>query len=112
MLWIKWWLWSFLLKRLAKAQGVLDRFVVFSRLHHFSKPSEVWVPTELLRSGAVLHSRGLINSQAIQHNLDWVWPFWVERQFNPTDDAFIPRAFSMTHINLTHRNWTALGIPD
>jgi hypothetical protein len=36
----------------------------------------------------------------------------VERQFDPKDSAFIPRAFSMTHINLTHRNWTAIGVPD
>jgi len=105
-------LWKFILRRLAKAQGFLDPMVVFSNLQHFSKPSEVWVPVELLRSGAVLQARGLINSQAIQNNLDWVWPFWVERQFNPVDKAFIPRAFSLTHINLTHRNWTAVGLPD
>ena len=107
-----WSLWKFILRRLAKAQGFLDPMVVFSNLQHFSKPSEVWVPVELLRSGAVLQARGLINSQAIQNNLDWVWPFWVERQFNPNDKAFIPRAFSLTHINLTHRNWTAVGFPD
>jgi len=107
-----WFLWKFILRRLARAQGFLDPMVVFSNLQHFSKPSEVWVPVELLRSGVVLQARGLINSQAIQHNLDWVWPFWVERQFNPNDKSFIPRAFSLTHINLTHRNWTAVGLPD
>jgi hypothetical protein len=107
-----WSMWSFILRRLAKAQGFLDPVAVFSNLQRFSQPSEVWVPTELLRSGAVLQARGLINSQAIQHNLDWVWPFWVEQQFNPQNEAFIPRAFSMTHINLTHRNWTAIGLPD
>ncbi len=106
-----WPLWKFILRRLARAQGFLDPMVVISNLQHFSKPSEVWVPVELLRSGAVLQARGLINSQAIQNNLDWVWPFWVERQFNPNDKAFIPRAFSLTHINLTHRNWTAVGLP-
>ena len=112
MRWKKWSLWNFILRRLAKAQGFLDPMVLFSNLQRFSKPSEVWVPTELLRSGAVLQARGLINSQAIQHNLDWVWPMWVERQFNPKDKGFIPRAFSLTHINLTHRNWTAVGLPD
>jgi hypothetical protein len=54
----------------------------------------------------------LINTKVIQNNLDWVWPYWVERQFNPADDSFIPRAFSFSHINLTHRNWTAVGLPD
>jgi hypothetical protein len=107
-----WSIWKFILRRLARAQGFLDPMAVFANLQHFSKPSEVWVPFELLRSGAVLQARGLINSQAIQNNLDWVWPYWVERQFNPNDKAFIPRAFSLTHINLTHRNWTAVGLPD
>ena len=59
-----------------------------------------------------MHARGLINSLAIQHNLDWIWPYWVECQYDPENEAFIPRSFSLTQINLTHRNWTALGIPD
>ncbi len=53
-----------------------------------------------------------INTRAIQFNLDWVWPYWVEQQFNPNSESFIPRAFSFSHINLTHRNWTAVGLPD
>ncbi len=104
--------WKFVLARLARAQGFLDPVKVFSNYQRFSKPSEVWAPTELLRSGAIFQARGLMNSQAIQHNLDWVWPYWVECQFNPRSDAFIPRAFSLTHINMTHRNWTAVGLPD
>lgn len=108
----QWHLWSFLLRRFARAQGFLDPITVLSNLQRFGKPSEVWVPTELLRSGAILQARGLMNSQAIQHNLDWIWPYWVKRQFDPTDNSFIPRAFSIAHINLTHRNWTALGLPD
>ena len=66
----KWFPWKFLVRRLARAQGFLDPIVVFSHLQRFSKPSEVWVPTELLRSGAILQARGLMNSQAIQHNLE------------------------------------------
>ncbi|MFW6133322.1 MAG: hypothetical protein ACOC8F_05445, partial [Planctomycetota bacterium] len=46
-----------------------------------------------------------------QQNLDWVWPYWVQRQFDPDDESFLPRAFSLTHVNLTHRNWTAVGLP-
>jgi hypothetical protein len=41
-----------------------------------------------------------------------VRPWWVERQFDPHDVAFVPRAFAITHVNLTHRNWTAVGQPD
>lgn len=112
MFWKRGHLWSVLIRYFARTQGFLDPIKVFSSLQHFSKPSEVWVPNELLRSGAILQARGLVNSQAIQHNMDWIWPYWVHRQFDPTDSAFIPRAFNMTHINLTNRNWTAVGIPD
>ncbi len=104
--------WNWILRWVARAHGFLDPVVVFANLQRFSKPSEVWVPTELLRSGAILQARGLMNSQAIQHNLDWIWPYWVQRQFDPTDESFIPRAFNISHINLTHRNWTAIGLPD
>lgn len=112
MKWIKWLPWKLVVRYTARAHGFLDPIALLGRLHHFAQPSEINEPIELLRAGVVLHARGFINSRVIQHNLDWVWPFWVEKQFDPEDNAFIPRAFSLTHINLTHRNWTAIGIPD
>lgn len=111
-MWLKWLPWRYVISRVARSHGFLDPMRLLSRLHRFAQPSEVAEPVELLRAGVVFHARGLINSRAIQHNLDWVWPYWVERQFDPHDDAFVPRAFSITHINLTHRNWTALGLPE
>jgi hypothetical protein len=111
-MWMKWLPWRFLISRVARASGFLDPIGVLARLHGFAQPSEIGEPIELLRAGVVFHARGLINSRVIQHNLDWVWPYWIERQFDPHDDAFVPRAFSITHINLTHRNWTAVGRPD
>jgi hypothetical protein len=111
-MWLKWLPWRYLISRAARSRGFLDPMSVWARLHGFAQPSEVGEPIELLRAGVVFHARGLINSRVIQHNLDWVWPYWIERQFDPHDDAFVPRAFSITHINLTHRNWTAVGRPD
>lgn len=111
-MWWKWLPWKFLVRDVARRQGFLDPIKLFTQLQNFAQPSEVTAPTELLRSGVVLHARGLINSLAIQHNLDWIWPYWVECQYDPEDEAFIPRSFSLTQINLTHRNWTALGVPD
>jgi len=102
----------FLITRLARAYGFLDPVALLTRLRGFAQKSEVGEPIELLRAGMLFHARGLVNTKAIQHNLDWVWPYWVERQFNPDDASFIPRAFSFSHINLTHRNWTAVGRPD
>jgi hypothetical protein len=104
--------WKFLIKRAARAHGIIDPLTFLARFRQFSQPSEVQEPIELLRAGIAFHARGVINTKAIQHNLDWVWPYWVERQFNPNDVSFIPRAFSFSHINLTHRNWTAVGHPD
>ncbi len=107
----RWFPWKRLISSLARSRGFIDPISLLSRLEGFGQPLEIREPLELLRAGMVFHARGLLNTGAIQHNLDWVWPYWVERQYNPHDDAFIPRAFSITHINLTNRNWTAVGIP-
>ena len=111
-LWTKWIPWRYAIRRLARAQGFIDPIAVLSRFHRLQQPSEVAEPLELLRAGVVFHARGLLNTKVIQHNLDWIWPYWVERQFDPESSSFIPRAFSITHVNLTHRNWTAVGLPD
>lgn len=111
-MWLKWLPWRLIIKRIARAQGFFDPIALISQLNRFAQPAEVAVPVELLRIASVLHARGLVNSQAIQHNLDWIWPFWVNQQFDPKKESFIPRAFSLTHINLTHRNWTATGLPE
>ena len=103
--------WRWLLQRSARRHGFFDPLEFIARLRQFSQPSEVQEPIELLRAGARFHARGLINTKAIQHNLDWVWPFWVHQQFDPENPSFLPRAFSFTHVNLTHRNWTAVGLP-
>lgn len=104
--------WKFLVKRAARRYGVIDPLNIIARVRRFAQPSEVQEPIELLRAGIIFHARGLINSRAIQYNLDWVWPYWAEKQFNPKDMSFIPRGFSFSHVNLTHRNWTAIGHPD
>ena len=101
----------YLITRLARAYGFLDPVGLVARMRGFAQPSEVAEPIELLRAGMLFHARCLVNTKAIQNNLDWVWPYWVEKQFNPADESFIPRAFSFSHINLTHRNWTAVGLP-
>lgn len=101
-----------LISRAARAYGFLDPVTLVAKIRGFAQPSEFSEPIELLRAGMLFHARGLVNTKAIQNNLDWIWPYWVERQFNPGDESFIPRAFSFSHINLTHRNWTAVGLPD
>ena len=104
--------WKFIVQRAARAYGIADPALWLARIRSFAQPSEVAEPIELLRAGVLFHARGIVNTKAIQHNLDWVWPYWVERQFDPEDVSFIPRAFSFSHVNLTHRNWTAIGLPE
>ncbi|MBD3422199.1 MAG: hypothetical protein GF398_18965 [Chitinivibrionales bacterium] len=110
-MWKEWIPWKYLLRRLSRAHGYIDPINILQQFNRFSKPSEVLAPGELLRASLIFHARALINSQAIQHNLDWLWPYWIEQQFSPHSASFIPRAFSVTHTNITHRNWTAVGIP-
>lgn len=104
--------WRSIVKRAARAYGIADPALWLARIRSFAQPSEVAEPIELLRAGVLFHARGIVNTKAIQHNLDWVWPYWVQRQFDPNDVSFIPRAFSFSHVNLTHRNWTAVGLPE
>ncbi|MFV8782763.1 hypothetical protein ACNKU7_10115 [Microbulbifer sp. SA54] len=111
MPWMKWLPWRFFVRKFATAHGFLDPLAVMARMQRFAEPSEVSEPIELLRAGVIFHARALMNSKVIQHNLDWIWPYWIERQFDPADVSFIPRAFSITHCNLSHRNWTAVGVP-
>lgn len=79
-------------------------------LHRINRPSEVTVPNELIPAGVLMQLRGLLNLHVLSINSDWVWPYWMEQQFNPKSESFIPRAMSLTYINLTHRNWTAVGV--
>jgi hypothetical protein len=104
--------WKYIVQRAARAYGFADPALWLARVRQFAQPSEVQEPIELVRAGVLFHARGIVNAKAIQHNLDWVWPYWVERQFDPDDISFVPRSFSLSHINLTHRNWTAVGLPE
>ncbi len=67
------------------------------------------IPKELVTLGIKMHVRGFLNTVAVQGNLDWVWPYWIERQFNPNGKSYIPRGHGLPQINLTHRNWTIIG---
>lgn len=109
---LQWILWKYLIGRTARAYNILDPVQLLAKLRSFSQPSEVQEPMELLRAGIIFQARGLINARVIQYNLNWIWPYWVVRQYNPEDHSFVPRAFSFSHINLTHRDWTAVGRHD
>ena len=56
-------------------------------------------------------SRGLLNFTMLQTMRDWVLPYWAEQQYNPKSMSFIPRSHMGLSINVTNRNWTAIGNP-
>lgn len=94
----------------SKDRGYLIPFL--EGMTHLGRPSSVLFPMELLEQGAAIILSGLNNTMAIQSNLDWVWPLWVERQADPEGREFIPTAINLIMTNLTCRNWTSLGLED
>ncbi len=81
-------------------------------LVNLGQPSTVTFPVELLEQGLGIVLSGLNNTMAAQTNLAWVWPYWLERQQDPTDSSFLPTGVNLLCANLTHRNWTSLGVVD
>lgn len=69
------------------------------------------LPTELIPMNSIQLSRGLLNFTMLQTMRDWVLPYWAEQQYNPKSMSFIPRSHMGLSINVTNRNWTAIGNP-
>ncbi|MDX1764255.1 MAG: hypothetical protein R3231_08040, partial [bacterium] len=105
-MWIRRFLFNRIVSRL-RLKGALRFLYALEKVGH---PAEVAFPMELFPSGVKMHLRGFMNFHSVQINLDWVWPYWIEQQFDPKSRSFIPRAMNLTHVNQTHRNWTAIGV--
>jgi hypothetical protein len=69
------------------------------------------LPTELIPLNTIQISRGLLNFTLLQSLHGWVFPYWAERQYDPSDAGFIPRSHLGLSMNVTRRNWTAVGSP-
>jgi hypothetical protein len=99
-----------LISRIARAFKVpplaLDMFRTANAMSGLDRKT---IPTELIPLNTIQLSRGLLNFTVLQTLQDWILPFWAERQFDPADPAFIPRSHLGLSINVTHRNWTAVG---
>lgn len=90
--------------------GRADPYI--TALSGLARTPEVAFPKELVPMIATQSARALLAAQVFQAGPHWVWPYWVERQLDPRDPAYLPRAMCPLWHNLTHRNWTAIGVPD
>jgi hypothetical protein len=70
------------------------------------------LPRELIPLNTLQLSRGVLNYVALQGLHGWIYPYAFLRQLDPDDPAFIPRAHLSVMMNVTHRNWTAIGNPE
>jgi hypothetical protein len=67
------------------------------------------LPVELIPLNATQFSRGMLNYTFFQHYRDWKIPFWAVQQYDPSNKSFIPRSHLGLSVNVTNRNWTAIG---
>lgn len=100
-----------LLHRLARRFHLADSLDFVESMGRIGSEADVMAPTDLLPMAARLVTRGIYTQMAIQPNLDYVLPYWATRQFDENDISFVPR-MSWCALNVTHRNWTAVGKPD
>jgi hypothetical protein len=84
---------------------------MFAAANQISGLDTKTLPTELIPLNSLQLSRGLLNFAVIQSARDWVLPYWAEQQYDPLSLSFIPRSHLGLSINVTHRNWTAVGNP-
>lgn len=99
-----------LIRFASKYLGLSSLKVRWNAIRALGKGRNLDIPPELIALNLDILSRSLYNINAIQTNPDWVWPFWVERQYDPEGKSFLPASY--LSINLTHRNWTAVACPE
>jgi hypothetical protein len=100
------WMLRRLMGRLRITDDVVRHLSTFQRL---GEQVEVELPSELMPVGARTVFRALRTRAAAQLGPDRLWPYWLERQLDPTSPAFVPRGHLPFLTNMTHRNWTAVG---
>jgi hypothetical protein len=96
-----------LAKRFAKLYGMDSALQRLDESFRLGEDSHIQVPKEIASEALEFASRGLLNMNAIQPHLDWVMPYWVNKQYNKDSDSYVPGTVLST--NQTHRNWTSIG---
>ncbi|MGH8904123.1 MAG: hypothetical protein ACRDYA_21190 [Egibacteraceae bacterium] len=102
------WILRRLLGRLHIGDDIIRHLSTFQRL---GATLEVAPPLEMLPVGARTIFRAVRTRAAADVRPDWLWPYWLERQLDPSGPAFTPRGHLPVMQNVTCRNWTAVGNP-
>jgi len=103
---------DFLIPRVAAGLKVpAEALRMFRSANALSGLDRSTLPTELIPLNTIQLSRGLLNFTVLQSLDGWVLPYWAERQYDPSDPGFVPRSHLGLSINVTRRNWTAVGSP-
>ncbi|MGH9137521.1 MAG: hypothetical protein ACRD0G_10800 [Acidimicrobiales bacterium] len=100
------WLVRRAMGRLRIDEDIVRHLSTFQRL---GETLEVQSPGDMLPVGARTVFRAVRTRAAAQIGSGWVWPWWLERQLDPTSPAFVPRGHLPFLTNVTARNWTAIG---
>lgn len=99
-----------LLEKLLQLFNIPKTAVRYFRLSNkLSGLSKNNFPIELVPLNTKQLSRGMLNYTFFQHYPDWKRPFWAVKQYDSFDSSFIPRSHIGVSVNVTHRNWTAIG---
>jgi hypothetical protein len=99
-----------LVRGLAAGKGYSEDILeILKAATSVGQPADPAFPSEMFPMGAKLYGRGMFTLLAVQPNPDWVWPFFIVRQFDPRHPDFVGRGHSIMALNTTHRNWTAVG---
>ncbi|MFC1517940.1 hypothetical protein ACFL5G_05255 [Candidatus Margulisiibacteriota bacterium] len=101
---------EFFLKRLFRIFGLPGDIFYFIRAFiSIGYPSHEPTPKVLVVFNMRNIVRGLFTRFIVSSNLDWVWPYWIKRQFYPQNKEFVARGFQPVSVNISHRNWTGVG---
>src|SRR5207244_5336953 len=101
---------TWMLRRVMGRLRITDDLVRYlSTFQRLGETVEVELPGELLPVGARTVFRAVRTRAAAQLGVDWVWPYWLDRQLDPRSPAFVPRGHLPVLTNVTNRNWTMVG---
>jgi hypothetical protein len=94
-------------KRFGVPDSAIRNFESFMSLSGSAASS---LPTELMALGADMWSGFMLTPFAEQQMDGWVLPYWLVRQRTPSSGSFIPHGHFWLECNMTHRNWTGIGL--